>query len=181
MKEDFQTNSSSWDIQGRRNVWNWIKTLVKQFVFSSRLQIRSWSLLVDSRSWKRGGENEVTSTETKGAGPPAVGDDGHHVSQQLLDRQQNRQNRSFWMRTHRPSERMERMKGGCPPAPLMCAGGAPAQPGSEQRDWRLEMCFAGWASVRRAFGIDPGWPEATLRLHSWPSASVPGDSQTTFD
>lgn len=101
------------------------KTLVKQFVFSSRLQISSWSLLVDSRSWKRGGENEVTSTETKGAGPPAVGDDGRHVSQQLLDRQQNRQNRSFWVRTHRPSERMERMKGGCPPAPLMCAGGLP--------------------------------------------------------
>lgn len=125
VKEDFQTNSSSWDIQGRRNVWNWIKTLVKQFVFSSRLQISSWSLLVDSRSWKRGGENEVTSTETKGAGPPAVGDDGRHVSQQLLDRQQNRQNRSFWVRTHRPSERMERMKGGCPPAPLMCAGGLP--------------------------------------------------------
>lgn len=108
---------------------------------------------MDSRSWKRGGENEVTSTETKGAGPPAVGDDGRHVSQQLLDRQENRQNRSFWMRTHRPSERMERMKGGCPPAPLMCAGGAPAQPGSEQRDWRLEMCFAGWASVCRAFAI----------------------------
>ena len=151
-------------------MWNWIKILVKQLVFSSPLQVSLSGILFEPHGWKGGKKGNwllprpqvttlIQSGRVQGGEDTTLLSGSSH--DYFISWQLPRQRWLLWLEEDMKAEWEDSgCEGNCPRSPSMWAGRVLAQPGwwehraRGSRHWRFVICFmCGRVSRRHCYSL----------------------------